>query len=239
MPKMWERQSKLFLMSTASLSTTITISSGYTNGDSMAKIFTLVKKTAKKPIPFVKKKGVETLTMPLECLKAASVLIPVPALGPATDIVFSILKKVDQSQQNTGTAREIVNLCLKAHVTLSEHLQSVEITPALLDSIRQFEAIYIMSKTLSKSMNRRCRLNERSILNHTTMSCNASKNGSTVLCRFSKSRSYFRLKKPAQRFTHPCSATNRILPRFMHTCRALNRILQRFIHTCSASNRMP
>ncbi|KAK0434042.1 uncharacterized protein EV420DRAFT_1654198, partial [Desarmillaria tabescens] len=47
---------------------------------------------------------------------------------------------VDQSQQNTGTAREIANLCLKAHVTLSEHLQSVEITPTLLDSIRQFEA---------------------------------------------------------------------------------------------------
>ncbi|KAK0458493.1 uncharacterized protein EV420DRAFT_1642836 [Desarmillaria tabescens] len=126
-------------MSTASLSTTTTISSAYTNGDLMAKIFTLVKKAAKKPIPFVKK-GVETLTMPLECLKTASGLIPVPALGPATDIVLSILKKVDQSQQNTATAREIANLCLKAHVTLSEHLQSVEITPTLLDSIRQFEA---------------------------------------------------------------------------------------------------
>ncbi|KAK0434050.1 uncharacterized protein EV420DRAFT_1684026 [Desarmillaria tabescens] len=127
-------------MSTASLSTTITISSGYTNGDSMAKIFTLVKNTAKKAIPFVKKRGIETLTMPLECLKAASGLIPVPALGPTTDIVLSILKKVDQSQQNTGTAHEIGNLCLKAHVTLSEHLQSVEITSTLLDGIRQFEA---------------------------------------------------------------------------------------------------
>ncbi|KAK0434056.1 uncharacterized protein EV420DRAFT_1754628 [Desarmillaria tabescens] len=110
------------------------------NGEPMSKIFTLVKKTAKKPIPFVKKKGVETITVPLECLKAASGLIPVPALGPATDIVLSILKKVDQSQQNTVTAREIANLCLKAHVTLSEHLQSVEITPTLLESIQQFEA---------------------------------------------------------------------------------------------------
>ncbi|KAK0458507.1 uncharacterized protein EV420DRAFT_1764161 [Desarmillaria tabescens] len=130
----------LFSIHTAFYSTTTTISSGYTNGESMARILTLVKNAAKRPIPFVKKKGVETLTVPLECLKATAGLIPVPALGPATDIVLSILKKVDESQQNTGTAREIANLCLKAHVTLSEHLQNVEITPTLLASIQQFEA---------------------------------------------------------------------------------------------------
>ncbi|PBK87485.1 hypothetical protein ARMGADRAFT_456584 [Armillaria gallica] len=95
----------------------------------MTKFFTLVKK-----------KGVETAIPPLEFLKAAAGLISVPALGPATDIVLSIFENLYQSQQNAGAAHEIANMCLRAHSTLSEHLLSVEITPALLNSIRQFEA---------------------------------------------------------------------------------------------------
>ncbi|PBK64513.1 hypothetical protein ARMSODRAFT_465277 [Armillaria solidipes] len=106
----------------------------------MTKFFTLVKK-----------KGVETAIPPLEVLKAAAELIPVPALGPATEIILSIFEKVYQSQQNAGTAHEIANLCLRAHSTLSEHLQSVEITPALLNSIRQFEAdLHDAQKTVQK-----------------------------------------------------------------------------------------
>ncbi|KAK0474940.1 hypothetical protein IW261DRAFT_1497916 [Armillaria novae-zelandiae] len=87
----------------------------------------------------VKKNGVETAILPLQVLKAVAGLTSVPALGSATDIMLSILDKAYQTQQNTGTALEIANLCLRAHSTLSQHLQSVEITPALLNSIRQFE----------------------------------------------------------------------------------------------------
>ncbi|KAK0429598.1 hypothetical protein EV421DRAFT_1914389 [Armillaria borealis] len=106
----------------------------------MTKFFTLVKK-----------KGVETAIPPLEVLKAAAELIPVPALGPATDIILSIFEKVYQSQQNAGTAHEIANLCLRAHSTLSQHLQSVEITPILLNSIRQFEAdLHNAQETIQK-----------------------------------------------------------------------------------------
>ncbi|PBK87489.1 hypothetical protein ARMGADRAFT_456785 [Armillaria gallica] len=112
---------------TTSSSTTTTTSTGYTNGNLMTKIFTLVKK-----------KGVETAALPLEVLKAATEVIPVPALKPATDIMLSILDKVYQSQQNSGTARDIANLCFRAHSTLLKHLQSVEITPPLLDSIQLF-----------------------------------------------------------------------------------------------------
>lgn len=93
-----------------------------------------------KLFAFVRKKGVETAILPLQVLKAVTGLTSVPALGPATDIMLSILDKVYQVQQNTGTALEIANLCLRAHSTLSQHPQSVEITPALLSSILQFEA---------------------------------------------------------------------------------------------------
>ncbi len=48
-----------------------------------------------------------------------------------------------QSQQNAGTCCEIANRCLRAHVTLSQHLESVEITEKLLKSIRQFE-VYVL-----------------------------------------------------------------------------------------------
>ncbi len=61
--------------------------------------------------------------------------------------MLSILDKVYQSQQNTGTALEIANLCLTAHSTLSQHLQSVEIRPALLNSIRQFEMYALLYLT--------------------------------------------------------------------------------------------
>ncbi len=61
--------------------------------------------------------------------------------------MLSILDKVYQTQQNTGTALEIANLCLRAHSTLSQHLQSVEITPALLNSIRQFEVYALLCLT--------------------------------------------------------------------------------------------
>ncbi|PBK64524.1 hypothetical protein ARMSODRAFT_465964 [Armillaria solidipes] len=67
-------------------------------------------------------------------------LIPVPALGPAMDIMLCILDKAYQCQQNAGIAHEIANLCLRAHSTLSQHLQSMEITSGLVNSIRQFEA---------------------------------------------------------------------------------------------------
>ncbi len=77
-------------------------------------------------------------------LQAVAELILVPALGSATDIMLSILDKVYQSQHNAWTAHEIANLCLRAHSTLSQHLQSVEITPALSNSIRQFEAYVLL-----------------------------------------------------------------------------------------------
>ncbi|PBK87547.1 hypothetical protein ARMGADRAFT_459482 [Armillaria gallica] len=112
----------------------------------------------KKSFTSVRKKGVETAILPLQVLKvcdhpmfrrrclsllmvlsAVTGLTSVPALGPATDIMLSILGKVYQTQQNTRTALEIANLCMRAHSTLSRHLQSVEITSALLNSIRQFE----------------------------------------------------------------------------------------------------
>ncbi|KAK0458504.1 uncharacterized protein EV420DRAFT_1542649, partial [Desarmillaria tabescens] len=93
----------------------------------------------KKGLTLVKKKGVETAIIPLQGLKAAAGLIPVPALGPATDIILSILEIAYQSQQNAENCREIADRCLRVHVTLSEHLQSMEITPTLLKSIRRFE----------------------------------------------------------------------------------------------------
>ncbi|KAK0227977.1 hypothetical protein IW262DRAFT_1455161 [Armillaria fumosa] len=89
---------------------------------------------------FVKEKGIEPAIPPLQVVKVAAGLIPVPALGLATDIVLSILETAYQSQQNAGACREIANRCLRARVTLSEHLQDTEITSRLLDSIRRFEA---------------------------------------------------------------------------------------------------
>ncbi|KAK0502680.1 hypothetical protein EDD18DRAFT_1345502 [Armillaria luteobubalina] len=89
---------------------------------------------------FVKEKAVEPVIPPLQVVKAAAGLIPVPALGLATDIILRILETAYQSQQNAGTCREIANRCLRARVTLFEHLQNTEITPRLLDSIRRFEA---------------------------------------------------------------------------------------------------
>ncbi len=59
--------------------------------------------------------------------------------------MLSILDKVYQSQQNSGTARDIANLCFRAHSTLSKHLQSVEITPPLLDSIQLFVEYVLLS----------------------------------------------------------------------------------------------
>ncbi|KAK0429594.1 hypothetical protein EV421DRAFT_1745334 [Armillaria borealis] len=123
-----ENQKCVFDTYTSSSATT-TISAGYTNGDWMTKFFILVKK-----------KGVETAMVSLESVKAAAGVISVPALGPAAEILYSVLEKVYQSQQNAGTAREIADLCLRAHSTLVQHLQNMEITPALSDGIQQFEA---------------------------------------------------------------------------------------------------
>ncbi len=49
-----------------------------------------------------------------------------------------------QSQQNAGTVREIADLCLRAHATLAQHLQNMEITPALSDGIQRFEAYVLL-----------------------------------------------------------------------------------------------
>ncbi|KAK0442993.1 hypothetical protein EV421DRAFT_1903953 [Armillaria borealis] len=92
----------------------------------MAKFYTFSKKSVETAIPSLQ--------------VAAAGLTPVPALGLATDIILSILEIAYQSQQNAGTSREIANRCLRARITLSEHLQGTEITPRLLDSIRRFEA---------------------------------------------------------------------------------------------------
>ncbi|KAK0505367.1 hypothetical protein EDD18DRAFT_334621 [Armillaria luteobubalina] len=88
---------------------------------------------------FSLKKGIETVITPLQGLKAAAGLFPVPALGPATDIILSILDSAYQGQQNADTCCEIADRCLRVHVTLSKHLQRVEITPTLLKSISQIE----------------------------------------------------------------------------------------------------
>ncbi|KAK0185834.1 hypothetical protein F5146DRAFT_1005013 [Armillaria mellea] len=94
----------------------------------------------KKFFTLVKKKGAETAMVSLEPVKAAAGVISVPALGPAAEILYSILEKVYQSQQNSGTVREIADLCLRAHATLAQHLQNMEITLALSDGIQHFEA---------------------------------------------------------------------------------------------------
>ncbi|PBK87440.1 hypothetical protein ARMGADRAFT_1085465 [Armillaria gallica] len=94
----------------------------------------------KKFFTLVKKNGVETAMVSLESVKAAARVISVPALGPAAEILYSVLEKVYQSQQNAGTVHEIADLCLRAHATLAQHLQNMEITPALSDGIQQFEA---------------------------------------------------------------------------------------------------
>ncbi|KAK0225146.1 hypothetical protein EDD85DRAFT_958884 [Armillaria nabsnona] len=103
---------------------------------------------------FVKEKRVEAAIPPLQVVKAAAGLIPVPALGLATDIILSILESA--SQQNSGTCREIAYRCLRAQVTLSEHLQGVEITPRLLDSIRRFEAdLHDVQETVERYKHRK------------------------------------------------------------------------------------
>ncbi|PBK83693.1 hypothetical protein ARMGADRAFT_1067697 [Armillaria gallica] len=85
------------------------------------------------------KKGIETAVVPLEILKAASGAIPIPALGPATDILLSILNLAYQAQQNADKRNEIVTRCVKAHVTISQHLENVKITSDVAKNIQQFE----------------------------------------------------------------------------------------------------
>ncbi|KAK0225159.1 hypothetical protein EDD85DRAFT_222658 [Armillaria nabsnona] len=146
-------------------------------------------------VTLVKKKGVETAIPPLQGLKAVAELASIPVLGPATDIILSILEIVYQSQQNAGTCREIANRCLRALVTLSQHLESVQITERLLKSIRQLKRICMTSKNSSKSIDTRRRSIVSFIRNQTMMNCNALENGLMILCHFFKSRIYFRLMK--------------------------------------------
>ncbi|KAK0429699.1 hypothetical protein EV421DRAFT_1914187 [Armillaria borealis] len=82
------------------------------------------------------RKSIETAVVPLEFLKAASGAIPVPALGPATEILLSILNLAYQAQQNVETRNKIMTRCVRAHVTIS---QNVQITSDVAKNIQKFE----------------------------------------------------------------------------------------------------
>ncbi|KAK0210260.1 hypothetical protein DFS33DRAFT_1378245 [Desarmillaria ectypa] len=63
----------------------------------------------KKLLTLFKEKGIGTARPPLQVLKAAAGLTPIPALGTATDIIIFILDTAYQNQQNAGTCHEIAN----------------------------------------------------------------------------------------------------------------------------------
>ncbi|KAK0235607.1 hypothetical protein EDD85DRAFT_837469 [Armillaria nabsnona] len=89
----------------------------------------------------IEEDGVELSIFTVDILKAAAAAATsIPILGSAAGIVSCILQQISQAQQNTELALRIATRCAKALVTISEHLDTLKVTPAILNNIEYFVA---------------------------------------------------------------------------------------------------
>ncbi|PBL03693.1 hypothetical protein ARMGADRAFT_1070201 [Armillaria gallica] len=89
----------------------------------------------------IEEDGIDLAIVTVDILKtAAAAATSIPALGAAAGIVSSILQQISQAQQNTELALRIAARCAGVLATISKHLETLAITPAILNNIRSFEA---------------------------------------------------------------------------------------------------
>ncbi|KAK0213910.1 hypothetical protein IW262DRAFT_282808 [Armillaria fumosa] len=89
----------------------------------------------------IKEDGVDLSIVTVDILKAAAAAATsIPTLGSAAGIMSCILQQISQAQQNTELSLRITTRCARALVTISEHLDTLEITPAILNNIKYFVA---------------------------------------------------------------------------------------------------
>ncbi|PBL03946.1 hypothetical protein ARMGADRAFT_38753 [Armillaria gallica] len=89
----------------------------------------------------IEEDGIELSIVTVDILKAAAAAATsIPILGSAAGIVSCILQQISQAQQNTELALRIATRCARALVTISEHLDTLKVTPAILNNIKYFVA---------------------------------------------------------------------------------------------------
>ncbi|KAK0495214.1 hypothetical protein EDD18DRAFT_1354426 [Armillaria luteobubalina] len=89
----------------------------------------------------IEEDSVDLSIVTIDILKAAATTATtIPVLGSAAGIVSCILQQISQAQQNTELSLKITTRCARALITISEHLDTLEITPAILNNIKYLVA---------------------------------------------------------------------------------------------------
>ncbi|KAK0213914.1 hypothetical protein IW262DRAFT_283150 [Armillaria fumosa] len=98
-----------------------------------------IKRTSRAK-PQIEQDGVDLAVMAVDILKAAAeAATSIPALGTAAGIVSCIMQQISQAQQNTELALKSAARCARALATISQHLEMLVITSAVLENIKSFE----------------------------------------------------------------------------------------------------